>query len=784
MNVFNTFLILTLLFAAQVIHAAEFEVLDRFSVDGYAVLRGSADIPGGSFTVGASTFIVKAGNVGIGTMAPASPLQVTGSGDPAINTAALTVGLAAHLPNTATRQYGIKVSQLGGRYAEQTGIYVDLPYTSGQFHGGTAYGIHANVIASAQAYQQATAIYGVMTNSNTNYGTGGAAIRGVADSASAAGGTVVANGQGVYGGHFTAYGKGNSVGVYADAYLSVSPISGAAAVPLIVASNGSELMRVTSGGNVGIGTPGPGYKLDVNGTLGVAGNALFVSATGDNFRFHANGDTFGGNSSDVIFSGDGVAGQGYYFWKAVADYNGTPVTAATLHSSGALGLLGNLTVSGTGDTTIAGKVGIGMTGPDQPLAFADTVTTKIQLNGNNANGYQLGLAGAVNGGDAMMKFTAGETGSGEFGFYTTTNPSLFINNAGKIGIGTASPGAKLDIMTGNISGAQGVNAATVLAINAPNGGYTEYRTSADNTSYIGSIFVDNNLGGYVVFRNWSDDQLHIGSYGTINFEIGSENTVGGKARVATIDSAGTYNKISDARLKTNIAPLPASRGLSAVTRLDPVTYNWRDAERGTRTQIGFIAQNVQALFPELVTRTSSTTTYTPDGTLTLNYDGFIPPLIKAVKELNIRTHGIDSSRLPAAAPAVLTISRAGKVGIGTADPTLGPLQMGSGAYVTAGGVWTDASSRAYKKDIRPLASGKALEALMALEPVTFEYKVSSGETHAGFIAEDAPALVAAKDRKGMSAMDIAAVLTKVAQEQAAKIEKLEARIRSLEERRP
>ncbi len=39
----------------------------------------------------------------------------------------------------------------------------------------------------------------------------------------------------------------------------------------------------------------------------------------------------------------------------------------------------------------------------------------------------------------------------------------------------------------------------------------------------------------------------------------------------------------------------------------------------------------------------------------------------------------------------LIITNAGNVGIGTTTPTLGPLVMNSGAYVTAGGVWTNAS---------------------------------------------------------------------------------------------
>ena len=59
------------------LRAAEFEVLDRFSVDGYTVLRGSADITSGSFAVGGSTFAVKSGKVGIGTAAPEALLHVS-----------------------------------------------------------------------------------------------------------------------------------------------------------------------------------------------------------------------------------------------------------------------------------------------------------------------------------------------------------------------------------------------------------------------------------------------------------------------------------------------------------------------------------------------------------------------------------------------------------------------------------------------------------------------------------------------------------------------------------
>ncbi|MBC8466680.1 MAG: tail fiber domain-containing protein [Deltaproteobacteria bacterium] len=106
----------------------------------------------------------------------------------------------------------------------------------------------------------------------------------------------------------------------------------------------------------------------------------------------------------------------------------------------------------------------------------------------------------------------------------------------------------------------------------------------------------------------------------------------------------------------------------------------------------------------------------------------------------------------------------GNVGIGTSSPSY-PLQMGSGAYVTSGGVWTNASSREYKTDIKQLSTQKAIDTLKQLDPVEFAYKTDSQEKHVGFIAEDAPELVASKDRKGMSSMNVVAVLTKVVQEQ-------------------
>jgi hypothetical protein len=105
--------------------------------------------------------------------------------------------------------------------------------------------------------------------------------------------------------------------------------------------------------------------------------------------------------------------------------------------------------------------------------------------------------------------------------------------------------------------------------------------------------------------------------------------------------------------------------------------------------------------------------------------------------------------------------------------------MASGAHVTAGGVWTNSSSRALKENIAPLPASAATSTLMALEPVLFNYRNEAGEDYVGFIAEDVPDLVAVGDRSALSAMDIVAVLARVVQEQQNKIIELEERLDAL-----
>jgi hypothetical protein len=87
------------------------------------------------------------------------------------------------------------------------------------------------------------------------------------------------------------------------------------------------------------------------------------------------------------------------------------------------------------------------------------------------------------------------------------------------------------------------------------------------------------------------------------------------------------------RLKTNISGLDGSTSLAEINNLNPITFNWIDPAKSSVPQFGFIAQQVQSVFPNLVS-TTSPTALTPDGTLSLNYIDLISPIVAAIQQLD------------------------------------------------------------------------------------------------------------------------------------------------------
>lgn len=101
---------------------------------------------------------------------------------------------------------------------------------------------------------------------------------------------------------------------------------------------------------------------------------------------------------------------------------------------------------------------------------------------------------------------------------------------------------------------------------------------------------------------------------------------GGALRAVISATNGAYIQGSDVRLKKNIAQLEPV--LDKVAKLRPTSYQYRSDDTQSRT-LGFVAQEVQQVFPELVEYLPS------DDLYGINYSGFGVVAIQAIQELQV-----------------------------------------------------------------------------------------------------------------------------------------------------
>ena len=95
---------------------------------------------------------------------------------------------------------------------------------------------------------------------------------------------------------------------------------------------------------------------------------------------------------------------------------------------------------------------------------------------------------------------------------------------------------------------------------------------------------------------------------------------------------GTLVCSSDSRLKYNINNI--SYGLDAISKLRAIDFNWINESANNPKNLGFIAQEVEQIIPELVS-------VDVDGYKQFNSIGLIPVLTKSIQELNTKIEGLD-----------------------------------------------------------------------------------------------------------------------------------------------
>ena len=92
----------------------------------------------------------------------------------------------------------------------------------------------------------------------------------------------------------------------------------------------------------------------------------------------------------------------------------------------------------------------------------------------------------------------------------------------------------------------------------------------------------------------------------------------------------SISSLSDIRLKENIRTI--GYGLNEIIQLKPKIFDWKEGQgTGAKNNLGFVAQDVETILPELVTEwihTEGETAYK-----SLKMGDMIPVLVKAIQEL-------------------------------------------------------------------------------------------------------------------------------------------------------
>jgi len=267
----------------------------------------------------------------------------------------------------------------------------------------------------------------------------------------------------------------------------------------------------------------------------------------------------------------------------------------------------------------SGYVGIGTNSPSDRLHLYDAANDAdlqiqdtypfVVLHTTSASGNSgIGFQGASTTFDGWISHSAADDAIVISGENTAmANPNLVVDNTGYVGVGTWTPAYPLDVL-GDLH-SEGVvwvdNGTYALGIEST--GTMNLALNGDIVPRGGSV-LGYDIGNNVAEEHWDDV------------------------------CANTFTVFSDARVKNSIENLNA--GLNEIMQLRPVSFKYNhNIDIDDRTRMGLIAQEVEAVMPNLVIDEdvdvdpeTGEIIRTPAEFKTLNYMDLIPVLVNAIQE--------------------------------------------------------------------------------------------------------------------------------------------------------
>jgi hypothetical protein len=345
---------------------------------------------------------------------------------------------------------------------------------------------------------------------------------------------------------------------------------------------------ISYGGNVGIGNSSPSEKLEVNGNI---------------------------KAGKFLGDGSGLTGIKTSQWADVAggiSYKAGNVGIGTDIPGGKLDVMGDIRAGNS-----------------------DIYFTKVDHN-HTGFGNTSGYAAIENAADYGALMILGRSGA-QKGRYVRLWDYLQVNGGlditGSVGIGTTDMKRSLHVEGSEIhSGSSGdgfsfANRSTGSFVESPGRGERWVWYCVSPPPFIGR---EAKLGGQQVVSGQLVDihlpEIFITRPGIARLWSGRD--------LMTIDTNGNVNAASftppsDARLKTNIIPI--TDVLNKLEKIRGVSFTWNELDPYGRAEggrdIGLIAQEVEEVFPELVT------TWGDEGYRGVDYNRFTGVLLEAIKEL-------------------------------------------------------------------------------------------------------------------------------------------------------
>jgi ribosomal protein S6E (S10) len=394
-------------------------------------------------------------------------------------------------------------------------------------------------------------------------------------------------------------------------------------------------------GNVGIGTTDPGSKLDIDGQIKIRGGSpgngkvLTSDASGlanwqeqsapipiplslsgsssdpiiEAFNTGSSGSGISGNSDDATgVYGGSSSGKGVYG-------SSTSGTGVNGYSNNGKGVYGRTSNGYAGyfegpKNYFSGKVGIGTT----------TALTKLDVSGSMRVTHDLMIG--VSDGFAQSGRLHVDGGQWSKALYVEGADSYFSDD---VGIGTESPGAKLDV-NGQIK-IRGGSPGSGKVLTSDSSGLASWETSPGSPWSTSGSNVYRTSGNVGIGTTEPEEKLHVNGYAKIDsFYTGSAYDV-------HVSHTNRLIKVtSSKRYKTDIFDLPVN--IQDVLNLRPVQFRWKESGQ---KDIGLIAEEVNEIINDLVVCDQQGQ---PDS---VKYDRLAVYLLKVIKEQQQRINDLEET---------------------------------------------------------------------------------------------------------------------------------------------